>query len=360
MLRNILSILLAAILIALPACKGGQKSKPPTEQTKQPEQAKQKSTSKKRSEIFSILGRGSFVTLSPGVFWTETPEDKPNCDDGTERLHFSIRNSKIEICCYDCCRSDTPVVKESFRLQNIAYDCLAGYLDYKPGLDDRKRPLIQYELSHLGEKVYRTVAGGCVQESVVLGSGFIGRIKNSNRVRKVEDVLMDLHGTFIAFHNTAFTNPLPTWYLQGMAIAIKETMGCIGCGPARQDRPAKGYGLIEQGHDFWQRRKAGKPLDKHHQKIFEKDNPHSGHGHLHGAMAFAALQRDYRCNMLCWAEIWKKLKQKADANKRERQSNSWTGVSTTSYGSTGALDTKKAIKAVAGPKTQHIFDILKL
>ncbi len=199
-------------------------------------------------------------------------------------------NEKICLECEDCPPMDTAVLDESFRLQTIAYQCVADALEFDPSAE-MNGPMINYHFSHRS----KPVAGdnyGKVQGSDVYSPGFIGVTEeNDTAVAKVDNVRLDVHEIGHAFTNLGLGR-VPAWFNEGVSIFMGGNLRC--------DMKQFLSLSMQQASLDWKNVKAGLPL--------EYNNPLSD-PHMKGAIFMAALIDEYDWNDFDIEELWKNLRQ---------------------------------------------------
>lgn len=198
----------------------------------------------------------------------------------------------IAIACENCFMSDAEVIRETWRLQNAAFNCTYDYLGHLPNANPNMHStrVTYYLLPYLREGY-----NGIAQGQDVSMRGCIGvRAEGARRAMRPEDVRMEFHELAHVFTNAALErgSSVPDWFEEGFSIQTENRISCS----SRQIV----FNSMAYAGTNWRRLKLGRSLYRE-----ELSSPHTK-----GMIFFAALESDYGCGFDCSQHIWNDLQTK--------------------------------------------------
>lgn len=226
------------------------------------------------------------------------------CEDGEESYCLDCNlsckselcNSKINILCNNCTETQKKLLPTLFENQNIVYDCLTNYYNYKPQrliYHTISFPNVIIESCTKKEGCY--VSGGGLANQKGIAQSFIPGLReyNENDVTKQENVGFEIHELAHVFTRYGL-GIVQSWFTEGISIYTESK---ILCHPD--------YILSNKMDDFLSLYNQLKERNITLDEIAPYDEYYKvkHNSHRIGSMYFGALEQDYNCNKKCISKI---------------------------------------------------------
>lgn len=233
----------------------------------------------------------------------ELPENLPNglCEKIPTAcacpFPTKYKNDKVAVLCEDCGDETNFLLQKTLEYQTEVYDCLKNYFGYEPNSDAKP---IRYRISMMEKDAEsETYSSGTAGYCEVSNRGFIGIIKPGNkRVQGVDDLRADVHETAHIFTNSLSDGTIPKWFNEGISIYAESRIQC-------HTKQMEGFHRV--GKDIYTVRYL--PLKEGDRSSFNSE------AHNVGSLFSSVLENEYNCDINCYFEIVKNLRNTCGINK---------------------------------------------
>lgn len=257
--------------------------------------------------------------------WERLCERKPlscGCPPPTK-----YKNDKVAVICENCGDEEDELLQRTLEYQTVVYDCLKDYFGYE--LNSNAEPL-RYKITSVSEvEDTRTGRHGNADYCNVINTGFIGIAFPGDTNVRLENIRADVHESAHVFtHSLSKKGTVPRWFSEGISI---YTDGRIQC------HPKQGKGLHTMNNFAIEYLYI--PLIEGDRRQFKNE------AHYLGEMFDIALEIDYDCDVNCFFEIVRDLRESCGEVEDCKVDNE---------------KIKESAEEVVGQDLSELFDLLEL